>query len=51
VAPAEQHDVSHLARTLGLDHLVARGRPTPGAHTARRNSHRPARRGARRARP
>jgi ATP-dependent RNA helicase RhlE len=29
VAPAERHDVSRLATTLGLDHPVARSRPTP----------------------
>ena len=29
VGPAEQHDVSHLATTLGLDHPVARSRSTP----------------------
>jgi superfamily II DNA/RNA helicase len=29
VAPSEHHEVSHMARTLGLDHPVARDRATP----------------------
>ena len=52
VAPTEHHDVSHIARTLGLDHPVARSRATPRgtlpSHASRGG--RPRRRGNRRRR-
>ncbi len=54
VAPGEHHDVSHLARTLGLDHPTARNHAAPrgarpshaprgtGHSRRRRNTRRPA---------
>jgi ATP-dependent RNA helicase RhlE len=39
VGPAEHQDVRHLAKALGLDHLVARGGPAPVAQPARRAPH------------
>ena len=43
VAPSEHHEVSHMARTLGLDHPVARDRGTPrGGAQSHAKSHTPA---------